>query len=389
MIFQDNIIKQYLKNVYFIAGTPCGGKTTVSRALAKKYGILVYDIDERFDKHQAMSDPVSQPAMNRNFRDADEFFGRSVEEYKAWLLQNTREQLDFVLLDLMRLSQNQKVLCDCHLTLEQAAQITDPGHVAFMLRKPVNLVDEYCNRPDHQGFSNFIHSATDFEAAKATCNETLMSLNEKYYEDVKASGYFFVDRGDGLSVEETVALTAKHFGFTDLVKDEKEAKVPGKTAGMKADSRNTSDVTIMKVEEDSPFRKEFLHFVENCSWTEVRDHIAGLIREWQFTDWETMFAAVKDGKIVGMTSVLKTDYYPLPDIFPWVSCVFVEKPYRGQRISEKLIDTANAYAKAQGFTKTYIPTEFTGLYERYGYRYLKDIVNYGGGTDRLYVKDLQ
>lgn len=368
MIFQDNIIKQYLKNVYFIAGTPCGGKTTVSRALAKKYGIMVYDIDERFDEHQAMSDPVSQPAMNRNFRDADEFFGRSVEEYKAWLLKNTREQLDFVLLDLMRLSQNQKVLCDCHLTLEQAATVTDPSHIAFMIKKPVNLVEEYCNRLDHQGFSNFIHSATDFEAAKKTCNETLMSLNEKYYEDVKASGYFFVDRGDGLSVEETVALTAKHFGL----------EVPVAAGGL----------SVVKVEKDTPFAQEFLHFVENCSWTEVRDHIAGLIREWKFTDWETMFAAVKDGRIVGMASVLKTDYYPLPEIFPWVSCVFVEKPYRGQRISEKLIDAANRYAKEQGFTKTYIPTEYTGLYERYGYTYVKDIVNYGGGTDRLYVKNL-
>ena len=213
MIFQDNIIKQYLKNVYFIAGTPCGGKTTVSRALAKKYGIMVYDIDERFDEHQAMSDPVSQPAMNRNFRDADEFFGRSVEEYKAWLLKNTREQLDFVLLDLMRLSQNQKVLCDCHLTLEQAATVTDPSHIAFMIKKPVNLVEEYCNRPDHQGFSNFIHSATDFEAAKKTCNETLMSLNEKYYEDVKASGYFFVDRGDGLSVVLLIVGYEAYYNF--------------------------------------------------------------------------------------------------------------------------------------------------------------------------------
>lgn len=368
MIFQDNIIKQYLKNVYFIAGTPCGGKTTVSRTLAKKYGIMVYDIDERFDEHQAMSDPVSQPAMNRNFRDADEFFGRSVEEYKAWLLKNTREQLDFVLLDLMRLSQNQMVLCDCHLTLEQAATVTDPSHIAFMIKKPVNLVEEYCNRPDHQGFSNFIHSATDFEAAKKTCNETLMSLNEKYYEDVKASGYFFVDRGDGLSVEETVALTAKHFGL----------EAPVAAGGL----------SVVKVEKDTPFAQEFLHFVENCSWTEVRDHIAGLIREWKFTDWETMFAAVKDGRIVGMASVLKTDYYPLPEISPWVSCVFVEKPYRGQRISEKLIDAANRYAKEQGFTRTYIPTEHKGLYERYGYTYVKDIVNYGGGTDRLYVKNL-
>ena len=39
MIFQDNVIKEYLKNVYFITGTPCGGKTTVSRALAEKYGL--------------------------------------------------------------------------------------------------------------------------------------------------------------------------------------------------------------------------------------------------------------------------------------------------------------------------------------------------------------
>ena len=378
MIFQDNIIKQYLKNVYFIAGTPCGGKTTVSRALAKRFNIPVYDIDERFPEHQAMSDPVFQPAMNRDFRNADEFFGRSVEEYKAWLLQNTREQLDFILLDLMRLSKDQPILCDCHLTLEQAAMVTDPSHIAFMIKKPVNLVDEYCNRPDHQGFSDFIHSATDFEAAKATCNETLMSLNAKYYEDVKASGYFFVDRGDGLSVEETVERTAKHFGL----------EMPGKSGeGKTAGAGN--ELTIVKVEKGTPFAEEFLHFVENCSWTEVREHIAGLVRDWQFTDWETMFAAVKDGRIVGMTSLLKEDYYPLPDIFPWVSCVFVETPYRGQRISEKLIEKANAYAKEQGFTKTYIPTEYTGLYERYGYRYLKDIVNYGGGTDRLYVKELQ
>ena len=33
-------------------------------------------------------------------------------------------------------------------------------------------------------------------------------------------------------------------------------------------------------------------------------------------------------------------------------------------------------------------TEHIGLYEKYGYRYLMDIVNYGNGTDRLYVKEL-
>ena len=37
MIFQDNVIKEYLRNVYFITGTPCGGKTTISRELAKRH----------------------------------------------------------------------------------------------------------------------------------------------------------------------------------------------------------------------------------------------------------------------------------------------------------------------------------------------------------------
>ena len=148
-------------------------------------------------------------------------------------------------------------------------------------------------------------------------------------------------------------------------------------------------VTVEKIEKDTARARELLRFVENCSWLGARDHIAQRLRTWDFTDWETMFAAVVDGKIVGMASALKTDYYPLPEVFPWVSCLFVSEEYRGQRISGALIDCANRYLKAQGFRRSYIPSEFTGLYERYGYRHLRDIVNYGGGVDHLFVKELE
>ncbi len=53
-----------------------------------------------------------------------------------------------------------------------------------------------------------------------------------------------------------------------------------------------------------------------------------------------------------------------------------------------MIAYANRYLKEHGFSRSYIPTEFLGLYEHYGYTYLKDIVNYGGGTDHLFIKDL-
>ena len=213
MDFQDNVLKEYLKNVYFVTGTPCGGKTTVSRILGKEYGIPVHDIDERFEEHRRMSDAEHQPAMNRRFRDADEFFGRSAGEYKDWLIKNTREQLDYVLLDLVRLSQDGPVICDCHLTLEMAEKITVPSRIAFLIKEPANLVEEYCNRPDHQGFSDYIHSASDYEKAKAVCNETLYSLNIEYYRNVKKSRYFWLERESGRSTEESAALVARHFGW--------------------------------------------------------------------------------------------------------------------------------------------------------------------------------
>lgn len=216
MLIKDNVIKNYLKNVYFLTGTPCGGKTTISRALGEMYNIPVYDVDERFDTHQMMSDDVNQPSMNQSFRDADEFFGRTVEEYRNWLISNTREQLDYILMDLILLSQKGPVICDGHLTVEEAEVLTDSSRIVFLLKEPVNLVDEYCNRKDHQGFSDFIHSATDYEKAKETCNETLRSLNEQRYYDIKNSDYYWLERDDERSVEETVKLVAKHFNLNPL-----------------------------------------------------------------------------------------------------------------------------------------------------------------------------
>lgn len=148
------------------------------------------------------------------------------------------------------------------------------------------------------------------------------------------------------------------------------------------------DIMIRKVDRGTPLADKLLAYVNDFSWDEVKEHISRVISGWEFDGWETMFAAADGDKIVGMCSVMKTDYYPLPDIYPWISCIFVSEEYRGRRISGMLIDRANEYAKKLGFERTYIPSVHTGLYEKYGYTYLRDIVNYGGDTDRLYAKEL-
>ena len=149
-----------------------------------------------------------------------------------------------------------------------------------------------------------------------------------------------------------------------------------------------SEITIEKVEKDSLLAEKLMRFVADFSWEEVKEHTLRTLQNWKFTGWEAVFAAVDGERVVGMVTLLQTDYYPLPEIYPWVSTLFVTEEYRGRRISQQLIDHAGAYAKQLGFARTYIPSTYTGLYEKYGYRYVRDIVNYGGETDRLYVKEM-
>lgn len=213
MTIQDNVLKAYLKDVYFITGTPCGGKTTVSRALARRHGLALYDADERFPAHRQLADPAFQPAMCRRFSGPDEFFGRTVDEYRAWLLDNERQQLDFALLDLIRLAQHGPVLCDGMLTLDEADRLTDVSRVAFLIREPSNLIDEYCDRPDHRDFSDFIHGAADVARAKVNCNATLRSINLPLYNAIKRSRYFWLERTPDSTVEDAVRQVERHFNW--------------------------------------------------------------------------------------------------------------------------------------------------------------------------------
>ena len=121
--------------------------------------------------------------------------------------------MDFVLLDLIRLSQNRIVLCDCHLTVEEAEKYTEASRIVFLIKEPSNLIEDYCDRPDHQGFCGYINSASDIEKAKATCNAALRALNEKRYHDIRTSSYLWIERSENSTADETVRKVEQHFGL--------------------------------------------------------------------------------------------------------------------------------------------------------------------------------
>ena len=259
---------------------------------------------------------------------------------------------------------------DTNISMETLRHITDRNHVLVMLADPEISVNRFFERPDKekQFLYRLMLEEPDPEKSLNNFRECLKRINsQERYDTFLHSGYPVILKDDSRTIEQTLLLA------------EKALRLPPISA---------EGLRIEKAGKGSVLSEELLEFVEQCSWTDAKDHIAEIIRNGEFTDWETMFAAILDGKIVGMASVMKTDYYPLPEIYPWISCIFVSEEYRGRKISGSLIEYANRYLKQNGFSKSYIPCEFSGLYEQFGYSFVTEIVNYGGGTDRLYMREL-
>ncbi len=144
---------------------------------------------------------------------------------------------------------------------------------------------------------------------------------------------------------------------------------------------------IEKIDETHVYFNKLIDYARNCSWV-AGDHLATMLEDRVFTDWESAFAAVVDERIVGFCTFMKTDYYPDNKYFPWISTVFVDEEYRGKRISQQMIEAVIEYAKNCGFSHVYIPSDMTGFYEKYGFKKIDELKNYGGDVDDIFVREI-
>lgn len=144
-------------------------------------------------------------------------------------------------------------------------------------------------------------------------------------------------------------------------------------------------IEVRKVMQTDALWSRLADYAQSCSWI-AGPHLAEMLRENRFSDWEAVFAAMDGERIVGFCTFLKTDYYPENRYWPWISSIFVDEQYRGRRISGLMIEKAIEYAKEQGFDKVYIPSDMTGFYEKYGFELIDRLVNYGGDEDNVFMK---
>ncbi len=146
------------------------------------------------------------------------------------------------------------------------------------------------------------------------------------------------------------------------------------------------DIHVIK--KGDKYWEETAEFANTCGWV-AGPHLYKLMKENRFGKDERVIIAEENGEIIGYCTFSYKD--ELPESFDYSPCtgfVFVAERFRGNRISEKMIEKSCEYAKSLGYKNMYICSGWLGLYEKFGYKKIGEFVNNAGSTENIFEKSL-
>lgn len=220
MIIENNILKHYLRNVYFITGTAYAGKSTMVKMLSEKYNMIC--CGENF--HCGVSDIVATPDIQpdlcymKTMADWKEFVTRTPEEYERWIYGVGKEVAGFEIAEILSLAKDKRVIVDTNIPLDILKEISDYHHVAVMLSPQSMSVERFFDRtdPEKQFILSVIESCDEPEKVMENYKKGLALINsQEHYDEYANSGFFTVVReDDGKDTRQDVCeLLVKHFGL--------------------------------------------------------------------------------------------------------------------------------------------------------------------------------
>ena len=220
MKIENNILKHYLKNVYFITGTAYAGKSTTVKMLAERYDMVFCGENYHSKVSDAVATPDAQPdiCFLKTLTDWKEFVTRTPEEYERWIYSTSKEAAEFEVAELISISQDRKVIVDTNIPVGILKEISNYNHVAVMLSPLSMSVDSFFDRsdPEKQFLLNVIESCEDSKTVMENYRRGLELINgQKHYDEYANSGFFTVVRQDTQkdTREEICEIIARHFGL--------------------------------------------------------------------------------------------------------------------------------------------------------------------------------
>ena len=197
-------------DIFYIGGSPCSGKSTVAEALAARYGLAYFKVDDHLDTFTARGAAAGLPICRRILcMSGDETWMRPPHLQCREELDYYAEIAPFVTEELRQLP-NQRILAEgaAFLPLLMQAQGIPPTRYIAIIPSLDFQISRYQQRP---WVPHVLRDCTDPEAAFANWMERDALFAEDIRQQCMQAGYSCLLTDGSVSPEERLAQVAAHF----------------------------------------------------------------------------------------------------------------------------------------------------------------------------------
>lgn len=204
-----------VENVFWLGGSPCAGKSSISNVLAERFKLEVYHVDEAFDVQAQRLDPVTHPALAKwEASSWEKRWMQPVESLVADAIACYQEHFGLILEDILSLSQRHSLLVEGTALL--------PGQVSRLLSQRSRAVwvaptagfqrEHYSKREWVRGV---VEQCSNAEAAFDNWMKRDARFAEWVEAEVRALNLQLLKVDGSQTIEETAEAVAAHFQLID------------------------------------------------------------------------------------------------------------------------------------------------------------------------------
>ena len=201
------------RNVFFILGCPCAGKTTVAKILAQRYNMFLLRGDERRFDYYKHADKAKHKYMTM---DTSSFWDWSLDEMVDWERGVISEQTQMIIEDLNRLSKEHDLLLfEGMMDIKYLLSVADHNHIVYLTVDREICEKDFFGRGDHNGMLTAIMNTEGIsdEEKNRRIEIRRASAIAAFYEDAQSYGLQSFSRKDISSPLEMTNKIAQYFNM--------------------------------------------------------------------------------------------------------------------------------------------------------------------------------
>lgn len=209
------MIKNQSREMYWIGGSPCSGKSTIAGLLTDKYDFDYYNCDAAYHDHLKRCRPEDHPIMTK-LKDLslDDIFSRPVDQQVKETIKFYQEEFEFILEDITSIPSSKPILIEGAALLPEVVSPIHQtkNHGVWIIPTAKFQVEQYSKR---DWLQTILKECRNPKQAFENWMNRDIAFAQNINKDAQDKGLKLIVVDGSTIVEENLAVVEEHFQLTN------------------------------------------------------------------------------------------------------------------------------------------------------------------------------